>query len=228
MDKFVLNIYKKYFNIFVIILSIASIIISIITFLDITIIDNLISIIAKNDIFISIFTYFVIGLFISIYSYLITKIIRRKKSGIFLSYTHLNKEDVNKIKKILSSTNNYKIYDFDSILIGQDIQAEIKNMIDSSSIFIILFDENYSQSNHCLMELEEIVKSGKIIIPILKSSEYAAKLPPEIKKFKYLIISDDETWESTFKQSLYEQYRQIRENKQKGLHQGDRQMNSIA
>jgi hypothetical protein len=215
MDKFVFDKYRNFLNISVIVLSITSIIVAIISFLDMTIIDNLISIFAKNNSFLLMFTSFVTVLFISIYSYFITKIFKRKKISIFLSYMHSDKEDINKIKKILSSTNNYKIYDFDSILIGQNIQVEIKNMIDSSSLIIILFNENYFQSNHCLIELEEIVNSGKIIIPILKSSEYVSNLPPDIKKFKYLIISDDEAWESTFKQSLYELYRQVRENKQK-------------
>jgi hypothetical protein len=84
-------------------------------------------------------------------------------------------------------------------------------MMDISKILIILFDENYFQSKHCLNELETITNSGKFIMPILKSSKHTSQLPAKISKLKYLIISDDESWEKTFENSLplYKQYNQL-------------------
>jgi len=205
MDK-----YRKYLKFLLVLLSIISILIMITTFLNMAMIDNLIFLLIDNDILLVFFSSSVGLVFLVMYINFIIKIFMRKKIEVFLSYTYSNEEDIKKIRKLLSLTSNYKVYDFNSILIGQDIQVEIKKMIDTSSFFIILLDKDYFQSEHCLMELETIIDSGKVIVPILKSRDHISKLPPEILKLKYLIISDDETWEITLKQSLYEQYGQIR------------------
>jgi len=148
--------------------------------------------------------------------YLIKKIFKRKKFWTFLSYSHSSKVEMNKIKKMVYSTNNYKLYDFDSISIRQNIQLEIEKMIKISQLFIILFDDNYIQSPRCSMELKAIINSKKPFIPILKSSEYVSKLPEEISKLKCIIISDDSSWRKILKKSLYEQYRKIEKEIKRG------------
>jgi hypothetical protein len=206
--------FRKYFNIILLVIVFVCTIISIIAFIDTEIIDNLIINISKNEYLVGIFVSFVAIIIVFMYSYFIRKIFKSKKICVFLSYAYSSKEEIKKIREVLTITNNYKIYDFDSIPIGQNIQIEIRKMFDTASLFIILFDENYFMSDHCSLELNEIIKSGKIIIPILKSKEYDSKLPSEISKLKYLLISDNESWEETFKRSLWEQYKIIRTRKQ--------------
>jgi len=204
------KISEKYWIVLTAILSVISIIITIVAFLDTEIINRFLYAIDDNNWIIGIFSSFVVAIFISMYSHLIRKILKRKKVCVFLSYAHSSKQEIDKIRKVLLSTNNYIIHDFDSISVGQDIHAEITKMIDASKLFVILFDERYFQSEHCSTELKMVAESGKIVIPILKSNDYVSKLPSEIMKLKYLVVSDDDTWEKTFEQSLYEQYRKLR------------------
>jgi hypothetical protein len=204
------TMFNKYFTVFVVILSIASFIITMLAFLDARIINDFIFILAKNSFLMGMIISCVIAIFIFVYSYLIHKIFNRKRIGVYLSYTHSSKNDMEKIRKVLSLTSNYKIYDFDSISIGQNIHDEIERMISISNICIILFDKEYLQSEHCSSELTMMINSRKIIIPILKSNEYISNLPPEISKIKYLVISDDKDWEETFRYSLRELYGQVR------------------
>ena len=202
--------YKKYLSVIVVIFSVLSVLVMIITFLDMNIIDNMIFHLMENQILLVLFTSFVGVVFSLMYMQFITKIIRRKKIGIFISYNYSSKEYIEKIKNLLSASNNYKIYDFHSILLGQDIQMEIMKMIDASNIFIVFLDEDYLQSKHCFTELEAMIGSGKAIIPILKSSDYISELPSEILKLKCLIISENKSWETLLERSIFEQYRQIR------------------
>lgn len=152
---------------------------------------------------------FIIVVFAVICFSIVRKVAKSKKVGIFLSYSHSSELEMSKIKKIVSSANDYEIYDFDSISVGQDIQMEIKRMIDISKLFIVLFDEYYVKSSYCSMELDAIISSGKPVIPVIKSNECALNLPPEISKLKYLIISDDASWEKTFEESLHKQVKLI-------------------
>jgi len=114
---------------------------------------------------------------------------------------------MNKIKDILVLTNNYKIYDFDSIQAGQDIEAEIKRMVAISKRIIVLYDEGYTKTDYCSIGLKAIIESKKPVIPLLKSIESVSKLPTELSKFKPLIISsNDESWKKAFEHSLHQQY----------------------
>jgi len=200
--------FDKYSTIIVFLLSIISVIVMIISFIDTKIIDSSIYMLANNSLLMVFLTSFLGAVVIVIYLYLIRKMFMRRKVDVFLSYANSSNEELEKIKKILLSTSNYKLHDFDSISIGENIQTEIKKMIDNSKLLIIIFDDVYFQSNHCQMELKIIINSNKNIIPILKSNNDVSRLPPEISKLKYLVISNDKSWERTFEQSLYVQYRQ--------------------
>jgi len=167
----------------------------------------------NNDVSISVADLILIVLIVVVFAVICFSIIRKvtksKKVGIFLSYSHSSEFEMSKVKKIVSSTSDYEIYDFDSISVGQDIQMEIKRMIDVSKLFIVLFDEQYVKSSYCSVELEAIISSGKPVIPVIKSNECALNLPPEISKLKYLIISDDASWEKVFEGSLHKQVKLI-------------------
>jgi hypothetical protein len=207
------NIFNKYFAVLVAILSLASAVFTITAFYDTKIIDSFIFVLAKNEILLNAVVACVVLIIVFAYSQLIKKIIFRERIGIFLSFAHSSREEMYTIRRVISSMNNFKIFDFSSITIGQDIQTSIKELITASSIVIIFFDEGYFQSDHCLSELELLLDRGKVVIPILKSSEMVSKIPPKISALKYLVISDDYTWENTFRYALYEQYRKIRGKK---------------
>lgn len=192
------------------VLTIFATLIALISFLDNRIIDKAIVSLIDHQLLLALLTGILASFLVSMYLYFITKMIKRKKVGVFLSYAHSSKGDVDKIRKTLRATSNFEIYDFDSIIIGQNIQEEITNMMSEASLFIMLIDEIYLQSDHCLEELGTIINSEKAIIPILASSDYIKKLPPEILRLKYLVISDNNNWETAFRQSLHEQYKQIR------------------
>jgi len=209
------NNFNKYLSILVMAFSIVGVVISLITFMDVNIIDSFIYNLAEHNLLLALFSSFFAALLCSFYIHLFKKILKRKRMDIFLSYAHSSSEKINRIRRILSSTDNFMVHDFDSIMAGQNIQQEIEQMINDSKICIILFDEDYFQSTHCSEELKMMTDSKKAIIPILKSDEYATKLPSELIKLKYLLISDDDSWEINFKQSLLEQYKIIRETRYK-------------
>jgi hypothetical protein len=195
------------------ILSGLSSIVALIAFLDTERIDYFILSLARSDILMSVFMGIVASFFVAAYLHFIKKIIKRRKINVFISYAHSSIYDMYKVRRFLSTTSNIKVYDFDAIPVGQVIESEIERMIDDSTIVIILFDENYFQSNNCKVELRTLLSKEKTIIPILKTNDIVAKLPSEVKRLKYLIISDDDSWGVALKHSLHDHYRHIRERK---------------
>jgi len=200
------QLFNKYLPISVMILCICTFVIILIAIFDISKINYIIVELAHYHRLFYVFIYMLIIFFVYFYSDFIVKLFKRKKIDTFLSYSRSSKVEIDKIKEVLSMANNYNVYDFESIIIGQDIQSEIKKMIDNSELFVIIIDKNYIQSPYCSMELEAMINSGKHIIPILTSNECISMLPDEISKLKFVIISDDGSWKKAFEHSLYKQY----------------------
>ncbi len=145
---------------------------------------------------------------ISALLYVTIKIINRKRLGVFISY-HKDCEEIDKIKNLLSRLGNFRVYDQQSVLLGQNIAEEVFKMIYVSSLYIVLFDENYCDDESCMVELAAIIDLGKRVIPILKSQDVVSKLPKEIAALKYLVITDGAKWEELLVDSLRSSYRMI-------------------
>jgi len=201
---------EKYFAIFVAVLSILASIVTIFAFLEPGFIEELIWRLSDHTIFLSFLLSVIAALIVSMYAYFFRKVIKRKKTSIFMSYADTSKEIANKMRKIISLSSSLKIYNFDSIPIGGNIHDEIKKMLDAAEIYVVLFDKQYFESAQCKFELDVIVNSEKVIIPVLTDSEYIKKLPEKIASLRYLVIADNDSWDETFEKSVFEQNLKLR------------------
>jgi len=62
---------------------------------------------------------------------------------------------------------NLRVFlDNEEIRVGHDISSEIKTAIESASVHVAIFSEGYAESKWCLDELDAILKSKGMIIPV--------------------------------------------------------------
>jgi len=99
-----------------------------------------------------------------------------KKLSVFISYSHLDEEEINKFKKHISPLQTNDLIDiwYDrKIIPGQDLQDKITDNLKNSDIVCLFISANFLSSKACREEKEVALELNKIkgvaVIPIILS-----------------------------------------------------------
>lgn len=100
-----------------------------------------------------------------------------KKLNLFISYSHLDEEDIDEFKKHtypLNDNGSIETWQDRKILAGQEFQNTIDNNIDNADIICLFISANFLSSPACLKEktkaLELKWKKGVVVVPIILSA----------------------------------------------------------
>lgn len=84
----------------------------------------------------------------------------------FISYSRMNSNFVDEVKKILANNNIDYWIDKDDSVAGMDYAANIVKSIKSRKVFILVVSKESIASRHVLNELNTAVNADRIIIPV--------------------------------------------------------------
>ncbi|HNB41306.1 MAG TPA: TIR domain-containing protein [Anaerolineales bacterium] len=115
--------------------------------------------------------------------------------GVFISYSHADKDFVNEIVKEFETDKiNYWLDDKD-LFIGQVIDKAISDGIQKSWIFITVLSPSSVNSRWVEREFDEAsheeVEGRKIILPVVCNNLPADKVPARIRRKLYVDLSKD-------------------------------------
>lgn len=107
-----------------------------------------------------------------------------KKSDIkvFISYSQKWSHDAQYISQILGTYGLSVWFDKNQLRVGDKLNKEIINAIESCNFFIPLLSQDYFNSAWCIKEFETAVKSSRKRILPIKVSEGDLVMPPHLKQ----------------------------------------------
>lgn len=113
----------------------------------------------------------------------------------WITYTFQDKDLVDKLTKILVSSNIEVLNETSEIKPGDNIIETIYNILSSADIFFIVLSKNSNQGKWQNAEIGMIVSEirnnpHKKIIPVLTKS--GIKIPPFIDQYQYMILENRE------------------------------------
>ncbi|MFJ8452756.1 toll/interleukin-1 receptor domain-containing protein [Bacillus paramycoides] len=134
------------------------------------------------------------GLVAGIVSSKLFEKLTKKKPNVYISYSHADKEFVNKLKQDLSSLNVTLFNDIVSI--GENFSEAIEVGIKEVDYVIIVISEEYIRSKFLHAELKEIIRQKKKIFPVVIDG---TDLPNQLDEVYFLRFT-----EPNYKESLQE------------------------
>jgi hypothetical protein len=119
----------------------------------------------------------------------------KNEGGIFISYSHADRDAVNKIAKRFQADNiNYWLDDKD-ILVGEVIDKAISKGIQNNALFLVVLSPTSIKSKWVEREFDEAsyeeIEGKKIILPIVVNGLPASDIPARIRRKLYVSLSDD-------------------------------------
>ena len=100
-----------------------------------------------------------------------------KKLNLFISYSHLDEDDIDEFKKHICPLKDNGLIDTwhdRKIVAGQDFQNTIDNNIENADIICLFMSANFISSPACQNEKKEALKlkriNGVVVIPIILSA----------------------------------------------------------
>lgn len=122
-----------------------------------------------------------------------------KKPGVFISYSHEDRDYFNKLKKHINneSCSNVEIWDDSRIEHGQNWDKEIKKNLKDARFVLFLISQSFLMSKYIkYIEIKETLKRHEEndceVIPVFLSS-FNSSLCPEILSMTQGVASPDET-----------------------------------
>jgi hypothetical protein len=118
-------------------------------------------------------------------------------TDIFISYSRRDKEFVHKLVDALREKEREVWVDFEDIPFGSDWWAEIVAGIEGANAAIFCISPDSVQSEVCSMEIAEIIKYHKKLVPIVvrQPDEFAQNLPHAISHLNWVFFDDDTKFE---------------------------------
>lgn len=115
---------------------------------------------------------------------------KRKSGGVFISYSHADKEFVSLLSRSLRNDSINYWLDEKDLLVGEVIDKAISNGIQRSQVFIIVLSPNSIKSKWVEREFNEAsyeeIEGRKVILPVIINYLKANELPPRLRG-KYFV-----------------------------------------
>jgi hypothetical protein len=114
---------------------------------------------------------------------------KNRRHKIFISYNYNDSPIAQKLSAILRS-NGFKVFNLEeSVYAGENIKEKINNLIEASSIFLVIISSSSLTSNWINNELSQALKLKKPIIPLRIDD---SKIPDKIQMIKYIDFKDND------------------------------------
>lgn len=104
--------------------------------------------------------------------------------NVFISYSTIDLEVVNKFKELLSSSLINTFMAEYSVIPGESLNERIFPSIENCNIFLLLYSESAQESEWVAKEIEYAKARNKFILPVLLDEH--AELPAYLGDIKYL------------------------------------------
>lgn len=120
---------------------------------------------------------------------------------IFISYAREDLAFVRKLVEGLKAQNRDVWVDFDDIPFASEWWKEVVEGIESSASGIFVISISSIQSQYCSMEIGELIKNRKKIVPIIVSRPNdadIAKLPQVIRDLNWIFFDDESNYDKAF------------------------------
>lgn len=126
---------------------------------------------------------------------LVSQVMSRKKTSIFLSYPNEMEDIATKLGTELKE-NNFEVVVGDTIINpGDNIKKEVKKAIEDIDTLIVLLNEKSKKSDYINTEIKTAIKNKKRIIPLLTENNKKL-LPKSINSLRFEVISEETEEES--------------------------------
>lgn len=120
---------------------------------------------------------------------------------VFISYARENTDFVRDLVAALRENNRDVWVDFDDIPFGSDWWNEIVEGIEQSSVGIFVISEDSIHSQYCSLEIAQLMKNQKKLIPIVAVTPVEAhieKLPQKIRDLNWIYFDKGDEFDSVF------------------------------
>jgi len=120
----------------------------------------------------------------------------------FISYSRKDTEFTRRLADCLSEQKYELWVDWDSIPPTVDWKAQIQKGVEEADTFVFLISPDSIKSKECAAELEEAVKNGKRLIPLLVREINADDAPKELKHINWIFFTKEENFDKSFNKLL--------------------------
>jgi hypothetical protein len=120
---------------------------------------------------------------------------------IFVSYAREDSAFVRKLVDALKAKERDIWVDFDDIPFASEWWKEVVEGIETSAAAIFVTSADSINSQYCSLEIAELIKNNKKIIPIVvrrPSDEHIARLPQNIRDLNWIFFEDEAKFEESF------------------------------
>lgn len=107
---------------------------------------------------------------------------------VFISHSSKDKRFVRKLKDDLNENSISTWFDEDQLKVGDSLLEKLEDSLEDSTHFMIILSPHSVKSQWVKYELENAIKINQKIIPIKYQD---CKIPPELKKYLYVDLSNE-------------------------------------
>ena len=113
------------------------------------------------------------------------------KLNVFISYSRDDLAFADQLDAALRLTGFGTSIDRHGISAGEDWQKRLGNLIRDADTIVFVLSPSSAKSKTCAWEVEEAVRLGKRIIPVLSRSLENASAPPQLAALNYIYFYDE-------------------------------------
>jgi hypothetical protein len=120
---------------------------------------------------------------------------------IFISYAREDSTFVRKLVDALKAKERDIWVDFDDIPFASEWWKEVLEGIEGSASGIFVISTDSIQSQYCSLEISELIKNNKKIVPIVvsrPSEDYVVKLPQMIRDLNWVFFDEEARFDESF------------------------------
>jgi len=118
---------------------------------------------------------------------------KKEMSKIFLSYTRADRDDGQKLGRLLSQQRpNLRIFTTDTLSAGEDWRSRLKDELTQCDLFIVILSPNSIDSDWVLQELGAAWAIDKPIIPVVTQPGLLTRIPVDLKDVQVVELKDIE------------------------------------
>lgn len=110
----------------------------------------------------------------------------KNQPKIFISYSHKDKEFVDKLSNDLREAGFNLWVDVEQLLPGTEWSKEINRVLSEIEVLLYIASRNSVDSMWMNIELGHIIENQKLVIPIIIDNYSTENLPKEIRNFQWL------------------------------------------
>lgn len=113
---------------------------------------------------------------------------------VFLSYARENSTKAEELHMVFEAEGFDVLIDKQSIAPGEPWQERLMKLIPNADKMVALISRHWLSSEICIWEMDEALRHGKSVLPVLIDDINVATLPPQLKRLNLLFAREEDEW----------------------------------